>query len=55
MIDVLISPSLSLTLSLCVLSSSLNMCVLKEGTKISYEVTTFLFLAGKKFAFFEDV
>ena len=49
--------SLTLSLSLCraqkrVLSSSLNMCVLKEGTKISYEVTTSLFLAGKKFAFF---
>jgi hypothetical protein len=47
MIDVL-SPSLSLTLSLCVLSSSLNyVCNIKEGTKISYyEVTSLLFLAG---------
>jgi hypothetical protein len=54
MIDVLISPSLSLTLSLCVLSSSLNyVCNIKEGTKISYyEVTSLLFLAGSCLIFF---
>jgi hypothetical protein len=53
MIDVL-SPSLSLTLSLCVLSSSLNyVCNIKEGTKISYyEVTSLLFLAGSCLIFF---
>ena len=45
---------LSLTLSLCVLSSSsLNVCNIKEGTKISYyEVTSLLFLAGSCLIFF---
>ena len=49
----MLSPSLSLTLSLCVLSSSLIMCNIKEGTKISYyEVTSLLFLAGSCLIFF---